>query len=258
MTRLAEKALGLAVILLLLPPAGAEVISDRRLIEKFIRLGFPGATVRLSSGTSFEVVRQPDEHERHFAGDVTGQQPESHRRIVEVKVISSRIRGSREPLYVALFSYGFPDIPTCGACHRLVKVALIYRNKGQWRTDCAYLEATNPAVDTAYFVDVNGDGIAELLIHAGGGVNAWTETTLHVFDVAGRALHSLGDYSTAYDSTNSGFEKWKYEKKLDLEKTRKTRGTHLIFHVTTFARKNTVLATPEVSEETVPIKPTAK
>jgi hypothetical protein len=46
----------------------------------------------------------------------------------------------------------------------------------------------------------------------------------------------------------------RYEKKLDLEKTRATEGRNLVFRVTTYTSGEKELPTPVIAEEAVPLR----
>ncbi len=258
------------------PPLPAGTVRDPLQIDHFVRLGFPHATVRRSSinawtqefaGTRVsdyfrqnshyvEVIGQPEPDESGNATSVVDDLPPSHRRLAQVKVVSSSIGRNPHPVYVAFFNYTFLDITRCNQCASLAKIAMFQQTGETWQAEIKPLLGPNTAINTAAFTDLTGDGIRELLVEVGSGVNAVSETTLHVFDIANQTLVPLCEVPIRYDSTNSGFDAVKFEKKLDVAKTRATGGRHLVFRVTTFTHDRALLPVPRITEEKVATKNT--
>jgi len=256
----------------------ADTVRNTALIERFVQLAFPEATARPSTradwaresaGSSepdyfrndssyFEVIGKPYADELSSATGVLADRPVSHRRLVQVKVISLRAGSSREPVYAAFLNYTFLEIERCNQCKILANVALIHRGDGIWRTETAPLAGPNLGISAAAFTDLSGDAMPDLLIEAEGGVNAWSETTLYVFDVTANTLNLLSECPIRYDSTNSGFDRVKFDKKLDIAKSRATGGNHLVFRVTAFTLGNAILSVPRITEALVPMKRAAR
>ena len=202
----------------------------------------------------FELIGPPAPHEAEHALDILGERPVSNRRLAQIKILSASISRNREPVHTAFTNYTFLDVDRCNQCASLAKITMFRKTKGTWKTESRFLSGPNPTITVATFTDLSGDGVRELLVEVGGGVNAWSQTTLYVFDITGPDLDLLCELPIQYDSANSGFEWLKYEKKLDFAKTRATGGSHLVFRVATYTKGRVRLPSPGITEERVPMK----
>ena len=166
---------GLAWILAMPAMAGDEL--NPGLLEDLVQASFRGASVRsmpesrceprpaeaIRGGVArtltpcFQVIAPPVREELTVATSVLDEGPPGSRRFVQVETVT-RPRPVGGPQYVLLMTYTFPDIDHCNQCGFMGKVALLTRDRGQWKSSVAYLEGSNLTIDRGAFVDVTGDG----------------------------------------------------------------------------------------------------
>lgn len=263
-----------AVSLLVAGVAVAGTVDDPVWVREAVRVSFPGATVRestreaweeegwhpeespyyLERNTYWEVVGKAGEEEEHYASSVTGEEPDSRRRVVRARFIVGASGRERRPVYAGLFTYSFSGVTHCNQCSSVGRVSLLTWREGRWRAETAQLHGANAGIRSARLLDITGDDQPELFVELGGWVNAMNMIDFFVFDSTGGRLRQIAWVETRGDSTHSGFEHERYGKQLDVAKTRATGGRELVFRVTKWWRKGVRLRVPEVSEERVAVK----
>lgn len=270
------KALAAALFgsVLLLVPLRAETVRKRSLVERFVRLAFPGAAVRgvdksvwekefqgysepeffRTDAWYFEVVGKPISDEEGVARSVTGELLESQRRLVRAKVISlKKMEPDGATVYAAVFDYTFLGIDHCGTCVFRGGVVLIHKQARNWQIESYYRDGPNSYVLSATFTGLASNGVPQLLVEESYGGSAWWCQILDVFDISQKSLQRVGEHQTSF-SPGGMMSGERYEKKLDLEKTRATEGRNLVFRVTTYTIGEKELPTPVITEETVPLR----
>lgn len=204
--------------------------------------------------TYWEVAGDARAEESPMDASMPSDVPDSKRRLVKARCIVGASGQQRRPLYAGLFTYSFLGVEHCNQCFSVGKVSVLTWRDGRWVANAEMLGGANASVRSARFLDVTEDDEPELLVEVDEGVNAWYSCGLYVFDVTGGQLRQRAMVDTRADGTHSGFEHERYDKQLDLAKTRATGGHELVFRVTTWWRKGVRLPAPEVTEERVAVK----
>ncbi|MBN8730985.1 MAG: hypothetical protein J0L64_10610 [Acidobacteria bacterium] len=263
-----------AVSVLLAGVAAAGTVDDPIWVREAVRVSFPGAVVRESTrevweqvygnypdpalfrkpAYYFEVIGKAEDREEGFSISVTGEEPESRRRLVKAQFIVGASGRERRPVYVGLFTYTFLGVTHCEQCWYAARVSLLEWRDGRWRAETEMVGGGRASVKSARFLDLTGDDEPELLVEVDGGGNLLSYSYLCVFSVSGGHLQLLGEVETRFASARSGFNHQHFDTRLDVAKTRATGGRELVFRVTTWWRKGVRLPAPEVSEERVAVK----
>ena len=155
---------------------------------------------------------------------------------------------------MGVFTYTFLGVTHCEQCWYAARVSLIEWRDGRWRAETEMVGGGRARVKSARFLDLTGDDEPELLVEVDDWVNGSDMTDFHVLSIQGGRLSSLAELMTRADSTRTPFDHERYDKQLDVAKTRATGGRELVFRVTTWWREGVRLRAPEVSEERVAVK----
>lgn len=263
-----------AVSLLVAGVAAAGTVEDPVWVREAVRASFPGMRVRESTreawekvpGNSpdwalfrslayyFEVIGKAESQEEGWAISVTGEGPESRRRLVKAQFIVGASGRERRPVHVGVFTYTFLGVTHCEQCWYAARVSSLEWHEGRWRAESEILGEGRARVRSARFLDITGDDEPELLVEVDDWVNGADMTDFHVFSVQGGQLSKLAELTARFDNTRTAFDHNRYDKQLDLARTRATGGRELVFRVTTWWRKGVRLPAPEVTEERVAVK----
>jgi hypothetical protein len=102
---------------------------------------------------------------------------------------------------------------------------------------------------TVRLVDLNGDGVEELVVEPdAGGVGSYG-TSMLIFDLSGRRLRPILETQSRLEYMTSD----RYLQELDVERTLAQEGQSVCFELTVFAKDEKIYSKPHVSHECYPM-----